>query len=267
MEFLRAHSSDQLQGVEETQMVFFPGTSQGGAGGFHDCCGSWIISGFICEAYAAEGQFTIGLGRTYDEAEDFCQAYYGGHLASIHNQADYDKIADLSQHYTQPLMLGLRSDRAGNWRWEDGSRVDTDFLVAHSFDGLNGGADFSSSGGESGTDESVGVFYPPVCLNGWANGVHQDNNGQGEDTCDGDSQDPEHFNYALHDWGNGETPMAFVCSSSGEQRRMHLGSDSIPGYGPPPPPVTEVPGCTNPAAKNYDPAANVDDGSCHGGGH
>ncbi len=48
---------------------------------------------------------------------------------------------------------------------------------------------------------------------------------------------------------------------------MHLGSDSIPGYGPPPPPVTEVPGCTNPAAKNYDPAANVDDGSCHGGGH
>ena len=66
MEFLRAHSSDQLQGVEETQMVFFPGTSQGGAGGFHACCGSWIISGFICEAYAAEGQFTIGLGRTYD---------------------------------------------------------------------------------------------------------------------------------------------------------------------------------------------------------
>jgi len=48
---------------------------------------------------------------------------------------------------------------------------------------------------------------------------------------------------------------------------MHLGSDTIPGYGPPPPPVTELPGCTDPSAKNYDPAANVDDGSCHGGGH
>ena len=261
MTFMRAHSNDQLAGITETNMVFNSGTSAGGVGGFNDCCNSWIISGFVCEAYAAEGQFSIGLGRTYDEAEDFCQAYYGGHLASIHNQQDYDKIADLTQHYTQPVMLGLRSDGAGNWHWEDGSDLDHDWLVAHSFDGLDGGGQFSQTGGSTGTDESVGVFYPPVCMAGWTNGVQVANAGAGEDTCDGDSQDPAHFNHALHDWGNGEAPMAFVCSSSGEQRRMHLGSDTVPGY------TTELPGCMNPASKNYDPAANMDDGSCRGGGH
>jgi hypothetical protein len=255
MDFMRSHSHDGLAGTDEIHLVFNAGDSQAGSGGFNDCCNSWVMSGFVCEMYAAEGSFAIGLGRTYDEAEDFCQAYYGGHLASIHNQQDYDRIADISQYYTQPLMIGLKSDSAGNWEWEDGSQVDTDVLIAHSFDGLQG------------TDESVGVFYPPVCQTGWDNGVHQANVGQGEDTCDGDSQDPAHFNHALHDWGNGDAPMAFVCSASGQQRRMHLGSDTIPGYGPPPPPVTELPGCTDPSAKNYDPAANVDDGSCHGGGH
>merc|ERR1711871_1367682 len=201
MRFVLAHSANGLEGISSgnggqngasgiygDKVVFYPKSSSSGTGGFRDCCNNWIISGFVCEAYATPGSFAIGLGRNYVEAEDLCQSYYGGHLASIHNQRDYDKIADLSEHYTQPLMLGLRSDGAGNWAWEDGTQVDTDFLVAHSFDGLNGGADFSSSGGATGTDESVGVFYPPVCQTGWDNGVHQDNTGDG-DTCGGDSQD------------------------------------------------------------------------------
>jgi hypothetical protein len=189
--------------------------------------------------------FAIGLGRTYDEAEDFCQAYYGGHLASIHTQHDYDRIAEISQHYTQPIMLGLKSDSVGNWHWEDGTRVDTDFLLAHSFDGL------------AGTDESVGVFYPPVCdVAAGVGGTNVDGR-----TCDTDSQDVEHLNHAIHDWGNGDTPMAFVCSASGQQRRTHLGTEGIPGY------TTELPGCMDPSARNYDAAANVDDGSCQGGGH
>ena len=53
MTFMRAHSNDQLEGIAETNMVFSAGTSVGGTGGFNDCCNSWIISGFVCEAYAA----------------------------------------------------------------------------------------------------------------------------------------------------------------------------------------------------------------------
>ena len=241
MQFVRAHSLNGLEGISSgnggqngidgiygDKVVFYPKSSSAGAGGFRDCCNNWIISGFVCEAYATPGSFAIGLGRNYVEAEDFCQSYYGGHLASIHNQRDYDKIADLSEHYTQPLMLGLRSDGAGNWHWEDGSQLDIEFLRAHSNDNLEGVA------------ESVGVFYPPT---GPASG------------------DESLYNHGLHDWQNGEQPMAFVCSSSGEQRRMHLGSEGIPGY------ATAIEGCTNPAATNYDPSATLDDGSCAGGGH
>jgi hypothetical protein len=217
MQFMRSHSNDQLAGTDEIHLVFNAGDSTAGSGGFNDCCNNWVMSGFVCELYAARGQYAIGLGRTYDEARTFCHDYYGGDLASIHTQADYDRIADISQHYTQPLMLGLRSDGAGNWEWADGSRVDTDFLMAHSFDGLQG------------TDESVGVFYPPVCQADFTTAVDSR-------TCDGDSQDAEHFNHAIHDWGNGDTPMAFVCSASGRGERVHLGSDTVPGYTPPPPP-------------------------------
>ena len=45
--FLRAHSNDQLAGVQETNMVFYPGSHATGDGGLHDCCGSWIISGCV----------------------------------------------------------------------------------------------------------------------------------------------------------------------------------------------------------------------------
>lgn len=217
--FMRSHSNDQLAGTDEIHLVFDAATSAGGTGGFNDCCNSWVMSGFVCELYAAEGQYAIGLGRTYDEARTFCQDYYGGDLASIHNQAQYDRIADISQHYTQPLMLGLKSDGAGNWAWADGSRVDQDFLLAHSFDGLTG------------VDESVGVFYPPVCDDSAGVGG-TDVDGR---TCDSDSQDAAHFNHGIHDWGNGDGPMAFVCSASGLGEPPNMGHDNIPGYPATPP--------------------------------
>ena len=233
MAFLTAHSNDPNQaggvnggllGTVETNMVFYPKTSVGGTGGLHDCCvateGGWSnVEGFVCEMYAAEGQFAFGTGRTRDEAESFCQAYYGGSLATIRNQADYDKIASLAQGYTNPIMIGLHSDGSGNWAWADPSQPapDMTFLRAHSFDQL------------AGTDETNAVFYPPVCQTGFQIGGATDN-GDGSDYCDGDTQDAAHFNHALHDWGGGDVPMAFVCSASGKQNRVHMGNANIPGY-------------------------------------
>eukprot|EP01052_Picozoa_sp_SAG31_P045331 SAG31_NODE_8231_length_1493_cov_1.263989_2_plen_149_part_00 len=147
--------------------------------------------------FAAADQFAIGTGRTYDQAEQFCEAYYGGHLAKIRNQADYDKVNDLTRGYTQPLYIGLRSDGDGNWVWADGSPADMTFLRAHSFDQL------------AGTDETVAVFYPPVCQNGFTIGGATAGD-DGADFCDTDTQDPAHSNHKLHDWGTGDTPMAFV---------------------------------------------------------
>eukprot|EP01052_Picozoa_sp_SAG31_P009316 SAG31_NODE_487_length_14980_cov_9.526376_9_plen_195_part_00 len=148
LDWLRSHSHDQLAGVDETQGVFYPPTDAQGRGGFHDCCHSWVIEGFICEYYAAPGTFAIGLDRHFDNANQFCADQYGGHLATIHSQEDYDKIADISAGWTQPLLIGLRSDSAGNWEWVDGSPVDIDFLKAHSADQLIG------------VDENQAVFYP-----------------------------------------------------------------------------------------------------------
>ena len=48
----------------------------------------------------------------------------GGHLYSIHDQKDYDKLHLAVAGYTKPVMIGLHSDSAGNWEWTDGSPVD-----------------------------------------------------------------------------------------------------------------------------------------------
>ena len=64
----------------------------------------------------------------------------GGHLYSIHDQKDYDKLHLAVAGYTKPVMIGLHSDSAGNWEWTDGSPVDLTFLQAHSYDGLSGAA-------------------------------------------------------------------------------------------------------------------------------
>lgn len=217
---------------------FYPKTSDQGYGGLHDCCsattGTWSnVEGFVCEFYAAPGTFAIGTGRSYDEAESFCQDYYGGHLASIHNQADYDKIALLTAHYSQPLRIGLHSDGQGNWEWADGSEMDIDFLRAHSFDGL------------AGTDETVGVFYPPVCncpdgKHGWGcNDGVQSGSGPSATgvTCSDDQGLADHTNHALHDDGDGSNVEAFICASSGSQVRAHM----APWQGPPEDPTTTPP--------------------------
>jgi hypothetical protein len=79
MDFLRRHSNEGqgdnsgLEGTTETNMVFWPKSSAGGKGGLHDCCvstdGGWSnIEGFVCELFASEGQFAIGLGASSSAA-------------------------------------------------------------------------------------------------------------------------------------------------------------------------------------------------------
>ena len=144
MDFLREHSSDDLAGVQETNMIFFPGTNEDGYGGLHDCCpptSGWQIEGFVCEHYAAPETFMIGLNRAYEDAEAFCQSQYHGHLASVKNQADYDRLLAMATGYDQPVLLGARSDGAGNWRWEDGTHWDNDFVTSHSVRAPHGAGD------------------------------------------------------------------------------------------------------------------------------
>ena len=162
----------------------------GGTGGFRDTqinadssATAWGIEGFICEFYAAPGQVVIGEDMEWDEARRFCQEKTGGDLLSLHSQADYDKLAALTAGYTNPIIIGLMADGAGNWEWADGSAMDLDFLRAHSADQLGG------------VGENQGVFYPPTYAG-----------------------DP---NQGLHDWDNRNqrtTMKAFACNSAGEAR-------------------------------------------------
>merc|ERR1711871_1571525 len=127
--FLRAMSHDQLAGTSEHNLVFTPAQAYQGKGGLDDCCHSWNIDAFVCEAYAAPGSIAIGLGRTWTDANQFCMQHYGGTLLSIHDQHTYDELARLAQGYTQPIMIGLHSDGAGNWKWADKSAVKLDWLA------------------------------------------------------------------------------------------------------------------------------------------
>ena len=43
------------------------------------------------------------------------------------------------------------------------------------------------------------MIYPPICQEGWSNGVHQPNAGGDDDTCVGDAADPAHGDHGLHD--------------------------------------------------------------------
>ena len=51
-----------------------------------------------------------------DDANQFCADRYGGHLATIHSVQDYEKLAQVAAGWNQPLMIGLKSDGAGNWQ-------------------------------------------------------------------------------------------------------------------------------------------------------
>jgi hypothetical protein len=60
------------------------------------------------------------------------------HLVSIHDQADYDRLATLTAGYTGPVLIGLYSDSAGNWQWKDGRPANMEFIMAHSYEPSQG---------------------------------------------------------------------------------------------------------------------------------
>jgi hypothetical protein len=213
MDFLRAHSNDNLEGVAEDQMVFHPSS------GLNDCCGSWQIHGFVCEHYAAPDTFIIGLNRAFSDAESFCQTQYNGHLASVHTQTDYDTLMTMSTGYTLPILIGGRLDD-GEWSWSDGSFFDEAFVMAHSWDQLGSG---SPDGEPAREQESQMVLYPPICDEAW-------NGGGDVQGCNTPEEVAEHSNHAIHSWGMlDDQAYAFVCSTAG--------SDYHPPMPPPPPPI------------------------------
>lgn len=234
-QFIRTHSGDGMAGTGETSSVYFSGTNTasldangfpfGGTGGFHDVntdsadpADAWQVEGFICGFFAAPGQIVIGEDMTFDEAENFCQVKTGGHLYSIHTQQDYDHLKEATVGYTKPVMIGLRSDSAGNWEWTDGSPVDLTWLRAHSDDGLEG------------VGENKGVFYPPTAdAADWDCG----------DVTQAHSCSTDADNHGLHDWGTQTdgSRMAFACSSAGETRgnRGSRGDAAVCNNGVPPP--------------------------------
>jgi hypothetical protein len=125
------------------------------------------------------------------------------------------------------VLIGGKSDAAGNWQWEDGSFFDTDFVTSHSWDSLldpQGGAfrlpaplalltptpvslvSFATSWApatgrglihrarDAGTSEDQLALYPPVCNAEWTQaGGRKDGQGCGEAEEDG-----QHNNHAIH---------------------------------------------------------------------
>ena len=127
MKFLSEHSQDGLTFTNPTSshLVYTASYTQAGSENpnidcahgcaLHDCCGGSIISGFVCEYYAAPGSIGIGLAQQFDQAEAMCRREFGGHLLSIHDQQTMDKLITLTTGYTNPVLIGLQSDGAGNW--------------------------------------------------------------------------------------------------------------------------------------------------------
>ena len=157
MDFLARHSQDGLTcDIGGSNHLVYTASYQDNAGhstigcdptnaadghsgcGLHDCCTSSIISGFVCEFYAAPGSIGIGLAQQFDDAEEMCQKEFGGHLLSIHDQQTMDKLTTLTTGYTAPVLVGLRSDGAGNWEWADQTTPNMDFLKSISADQLEG---------------------------------------------------------------------------------------------------------------------------------
>ena len=150
MDFLARHSQDGLTcGVGgSNHLVYTASYTTAGAEnpdcdpatgcGLHDCCTGSIISGFICEFYAAPAAIGIGLSQQFDGAEQMCREEFGGHLLSIHDQQTMDKLTTLTTGYTAPVLVGLRSDGAGNWEFSDGTTPNMDFLKSISADQLEG---------------------------------------------------------------------------------------------------------------------------------
>ena len=117
MNFLSEHSQDGLTFTNPTSshLGYTASYTQAGSENpnidcahgcaLHDCCGGSIISGFVCEYYAAPGSIGIGLAQQFDQAEAMCRREFGGHLLSIHDQQTMDKLITLTTGYTNPVLL------------------------------------------------------------------------------------------------------------------------------------------------------------------
>ena len=194
MDFLARHSQDGLTcDIGGSNHLVYTASYQDNAGhstigcdptnaadghsgcGLHDCCTGSIISGFVCEFYGAPGAIGIGLAQQFDDAEDMCQKEFGGHLLSIHDHQTFDKLKTLATGYSNPIIIGMKRDRAGEWENVDQTHLDLDFLRSISGDGLAGGGGCEQSGQnmlnggrcDTDADEDQVVLAPDKTLHDW----------------------------------------------------------------------------------------------------
>jgi len=198
--------------------------------------------------YAAPGQIVIGEDMQWDEARAFCQQKTGGDLLTVKDQATYDRLATLTQGYTNPVLIGLMSDSAGNWEWADGSFMDLDFLRAHSADQLEGVGEnqvipvplsWILAVARALTKTRQGVFYPPSYAQDPNAGFHVSRTTTLLSFCLALFR--KHRRLCWQDWNNrndqstsGGHPagrMAFACSSAGESRGARGASPAPPPGG------------------------------------
>ena len=212
LDFLASHSQDGLRGsTVSSHVVYTASYTTAGAEnpdcdpatgcGLHDCCTGSIISGFICEYYGGPASIGIGLAQQFDGAEEMCQKEFGGHLLSIHDHQTFEKLKTLTTGYTNPVLIGLRSDGAGNWEFVDGTTPDMDFLRSISADGLAGGGSCEAWAASSPTGrclpnsnvEDQAVLHPDKTLHDMGR-------------RNGGSADAGPYAYACSAWGNCAAP-------------------------------------------------------------
>ena len=78
---------------------------------------------------------TFPLALRFDDAERFCTDF-GGHLASIHNDADYAALTQATKMsgVTDAVFVGGYEEHVDQrWLWTDGSPMDMDFITAHAW--------------------------------------------------------------------------------------------------------------------------------------
>eukprot|EP01048_Picozoa_sp_COSAG05_P025015 COSAG05_NODE_6160_length_1011_cov_0.890351_2_plen_258_part_01 len=115
-----------------------------------DSCGSdprafsvgWC-AGYNGQDHGANGDTNTGGSCTYEEAEEFCQVNYGGQLASITTQGEFDTMNQMLPPSVgqEQFLLGLHADGRGNWEYSDNTQCGDNclsFLRSHSHDGLLG---------------------------------------------------------------------------------------------------------------------------------
>ena len=65
--------------------------------------------------------------RTQEDSGQICSRY-GARLAIFHDTEEFESVTDWMKATRWPsaVWIGLHSDRAGNWYWDDGSRLSQD---------------------------------------------------------------------------------------------------------------------------------------------